>query len=223
VSPEISNLCRSRWQLPEDIDVCEIGLEGGEALGNVLASLNGASTPSLSKEDPKIVSTTQQNHPQAQCRLDTYKRGALCGVSETIDFSYTDHKKGACLTSDLQRPLCWYKPNYTTEPNPDPNPDPEPSDIPPTPTLGSHSSGIMFTYESECNEILFEVKKNKFTTANDTKEDKRSYLGIWNDVGSDSFLVPNRYFRKGTNYTRYFCYDRGVVGKASDAVKFKRK
>lgn len=235
VSSEASNLCRSKWQLKEDIDVCEIGLEGGEALGNVLADLGGSSTPSLSKEDPKIVSSTQTSHPQAQCRLDTYKRGALCSVSEMIDFSYTDHKQGACLTKELQRPLCWYKPNYTTDPEPDPcvedpqSCEPEPSEIPPDFAIGSVSGlGLMFTLPDDmpCERVRFEVKKGKFTEANSEDEDKKSYLFLTTDGPEETtFIVPHKYFkRKVDNYIRYHCFQvKTVFGKASNAKKYRRK
>jgi hypothetical protein len=134
-------------------------------------------------------------------------------VDEKIELSSTEEKTGACIDKNY-RPLCWFKPKAST-------PE-EPSDIPPTPIIGSHRSGRVFTYDSDCKEILFEVKATKFSTPNAEKEDKRSYLGIWNNVGSDSFIISRKYFKRGTNYTRYFCYDRGVIGKASNAVKFKR-
>ena len=51
-------------------------------------------------------------HPYAQCRLDTYFNGALCTVSEIIDFDDDEETTGACHKKNGDdrglRPQCWF-------------------------------------------------------------------------------------------------------------------
>jgi hypothetical protein len=81
-------------------------------LAKVLAELGGEPVPSISKHDPSVVRETYEEHPHAQCRLDTYQAGMNCKVNE--DLSDTDAKAGTCydyIHEDIgNRPLCWYKP-----------------------------------------------------------------------------------------------------------------
>lgn len=67
------------------------------------------STPSTAKR----TWSTDHNHPQAQCRLDTYFMGALCDEQETNDVDPNDPNIGTCNrkqgTDFGARPLCWYK------------------------------------------------------------------------------------------------------------------
>lgn len=54
------------------------------------------------------------NYPNAQCRLETFVQGALCGVDAEIPQDDFDPRVGAChLENGDQignRPLCWFKP-----------------------------------------------------------------------------------------------------------------
>jgi hypothetical protein len=86
----------------------------GKSLGQLLGSLGGDKAISFTTPDKKIVKSTNDNHPAAQCRLDTYFSGSLCDKSFTEDVSETSPIPGTCIKRDGYkvgpRPLCWYKP-----------------------------------------------------------------------------------------------------------------
>ena len=64
--------------------------------------------------DTSVVTRTDDNHPAAQCRLDTYFNGILCDKSYDQENDKNDPKIGTCIARDGYkvgpRPLCWYKP-----------------------------------------------------------------------------------------------------------------
>ena len=65
--------------------------------------------------DKSVVAKTNDNHPAAQCRLDTYYNGILCDKSYDIDVDDKNPVTGVCVKKDGYtygaRPLCWYKPS----------------------------------------------------------------------------------------------------------------
>tara|TARA_Y100000768_G_C23989241_1_gene691038 strand:+ start:548 stop:1345 length:798 start_codon:yes stop_codon:yes gene_type:complete len=105
ITTELENIC----SLEDDKDACYRLLMGAQSLANFLAKLEKVDFPSLSKEDPNVVTRTLSKHPKSQCRLDTMKRGALCHADEE-DISFTDPDKGYCYSPENQRPKCWFKP-----------------------------------------------------------------------------------------------------------------
>lgn len=54
--------------------------------------------------DQSVVETTFVSHPDLQCRLDTFRAGALCNVDASEVMDPKDLSKGTC--SD--RPACWF-------------------------------------------------------------------------------------------------------------------
>lgn len=70
--------------------------------------------PEFDRPDRKEVKKTSDDHPKAQCRLDTYFQGALCEVSYDQEFSHEDEVSGACHSRSGHqlgmRPRCWFKP-----------------------------------------------------------------------------------------------------------------
>jgi hypothetical protein len=95
------------------------------ALARLLANLGGESVPAFNTPDKSKVSSTNEDHPAAQCRLDTYFAGAVCNVDWKIENSQTDANVGTCsgvgatLLQLFQhgnsafskmgaRPGCWY-------------------------------------------------------------------------------------------------------------------
>lgn len=63
-------------------------MAASQTLANVLAELGGEPMPSINTPDESVVSETYEDHPGAQCRLDTYYDG----------YKQTD------------RPRCWFAP-----------------------------------------------------------------------------------------------------------------
>lgn len=99
--------------------MCSRILLAGLSVAEVFASLkNYANDPSLSENDRSQVWETDMGHPRPQCRLDTFKSGAQCSVSPSLQFDSLDARIGSCYSykSDSEnvigaRPRCWYYPS----------------------------------------------------------------------------------------------------------------
>ena len=80
-----------------------------QVLANTLARLEGSKNPKASTPDRSVVTSTFEDHPAAQCRLDTYLAGVKCNAQG--EFSMTDSRVGACDDGTVgARPHCWFKP-----------------------------------------------------------------------------------------------------------------
>ena len=92
---------------------CYKGMDAGLHLAKLL-SFGGQ--VSYTTPDKNVVSRTQDSHPQAQCRLDTYVAGALCQKSwqnSSIPKERIEQAQFSCLYNDNyltgMRPTCWFK------------------------------------------------------------------------------------------------------------------
>lgn len=98
----------------EDSATCVRMGMAGKSVANLFSVLSHLPDTKFDTPDTKVVSRTDDQHPQAQCRLDTYFQGALCDIAYTEDVSNTDEVKGTCHPSTGYkigtRPLCWFKP-----------------------------------------------------------------------------------------------------------------
>jgi hypothetical protein len=97
-------------------------------LATLLAKLGGEPMPSFDTPDTNVVTTTNVEHPEGQCRLDTYFSGALCtkqwdlnvipakgfpqgqnsAAAEKVAMQYScfvNNRTGTVGT----RPACWFK------------------------------------------------------------------------------------------------------------------
>jgi hypothetical protein len=86
-------------------------------LAKLLADLRKDKEPAFNTPDKARVQTTFENHPAAQCRLDTYFQGSLCTVSANQSRSDSDPFVGACKQNshtEGSRPRCWFAPPSTT-------------------------------------------------------------------------------------------------------------
>ncbi len=107
---------------PTGLKICLASLKASVSMANVVHAVANPyfgyfSKPSLNKQDPSVVSSTViSTHPQAQCRLDTMARGALCSDQNVVrsqrystfglyNFDFQAH----CSTPQYGRPACWYK------------------------------------------------------------------------------------------------------------------
>jgi hypothetical protein len=113
---EVRIACQNSF--PKDINqamICMRSSVGGLSLARVLGSIKSTDwkTITFANADKKQVQQTFLSHPEAQCRLDTYFAGALCGMSQDSQFSGTDYRAGACTPQRFQktgsRPSCWFK------------------------------------------------------------------------------------------------------------------
>ncbi|MCK6596622.1 MAG: hypothetical protein L6Q33_15615 [Bacteriovoracaceae bacterium] len=114
VDASASQKCEAQYKSSNEIALCKRLAMGGKSLAMLLGDLGGNSNVNFNTPDTKVVKTTDHNHPQAQCRLDTYFQGALCDKSLSEDVDDRDATKGVCIQRDTKigtRPLCWYKPS----------------------------------------------------------------------------------------------------------------
>ncbi|MGZ3787643.1 MAG: M48 family metalloprotease [Bacteriovorax sp.] len=115
VPTEVVNKCQLIYKNESEIASCERVAMAGLALGRLLnAVMQGKTQVSFTTPDQSVVSQMFDNHPQAQCRLDTYFQASLCdhGLSDAV--SKTDANIGVCSLRNGDkignRPLCWFKP-----------------------------------------------------------------------------------------------------------------
>ena len=110
----VKEKCEANFTLDNDVALCVRGSMAGMSLANLLGSLRGNSGFKFETPDTNVVSRTNSAHPAAQCRLDTYFQGALCGERVSDEVSNRDALAGTCnrVEGDTEgiRPLCWYKP-----------------------------------------------------------------------------------------------------------------
>ena len=122
----VKDRCKMGHPDQNEFAICVRGAMGGKALARLLASLGNDKMPEFETPDQSKVKKTQESHPHAQCRLDTYFQGAVCHVSHTQDVSDTDPKTGTCHEATPApgagrfsrnetnlfgiRPYCWYAP-----------------------------------------------------------------------------------------------------------------
>jgi hypothetical protein len=107
--------CEGIYANEAEIALCLRNAMGGLSLGNLFRALRRQTTPlAFNTPDRTRVTRTNDNHPDSQCRLDTYFAGAICDKSIDEDVSQTNATVGVCNLSDGAtdgtRPLCWYKP-----------------------------------------------------------------------------------------------------------------
>jgi len=99
----------------EDNAICVRASMAGKSVSDLFSVLGKLPDTKFDSPDSAVVSHTDDNHPKAQCRLDTYFNGSLCDISMNEDVSQKDETKGTCNTSTGQkigiRPLCWFKPS----------------------------------------------------------------------------------------------------------------
>lgn len=99
----------------EDTALCVRMGMAGKSVSDLFSDLGKLPETKFETPDAKVVSATDDNHPKAQCRLDTYFQGSLCDVSMNEDVSQKEEVKGTCHGSLGHkvgtRPLCWFKPS----------------------------------------------------------------------------------------------------------------
>jgi hypothetical protein len=97
------------------VAICQRAALAGKDLASVLGNISWPQkTVSFDNPSTRRVWWTKHQHPNAQCRLDTYFHGAVCNKSFTIDFDLDDPRIGSCSREEGDewgtRPRCWFKP-----------------------------------------------------------------------------------------------------------------
>ncbi len=115
VPAQVVTECQQNFSASSDIAMCQrvamAGLSTATLLGNIGRE---AEVPAFNTPDASTVSSTNHNHPKAQCRLDTYFAASLCDKSQDEDIVEGDFNAAQCARVDgydiQARPTCWYKP-----------------------------------------------------------------------------------------------------------------
>lgn len=98
-----------------DTALCIRTSMAGKSVSDLFSALSNLPATKFETPDRAVVTKTDDNHPKAQCRLDTYYQGSMCDVNMNEDVSATDEVKGTCHGSlgykVGTRPLCWFKPS----------------------------------------------------------------------------------------------------------------
>lgn len=115
IDADATTKCESIYKSASEVALCQRISMAGKSLANVLSDLDTVyKEVNFNTPDLKTVNVTFENHPEAQCRLDTYTAGALCDKSILEDVSRADSIPGTCIKKDGYvagfRPLCWYRP-----------------------------------------------------------------------------------------------------------------
>ena len=116
VPASVTELCKKATKNnADDTALCVRTSMAGKSVSDLFAALGRLPETKFETPDTKVVSATDDNHPKAQCRLDTYFQGSLCDIGMNEDVSQTDEVRGTCHGSTGHkvglRPLCWFKPS----------------------------------------------------------------------------------------------------------------
>jgi hypothetical protein len=130
VLPFAKSLCDKNYQQQSERDLCYRSSNAGLSLASLLATLRNSELPKFETPSKDVVQKTIDEHPEAQCRLDTYMAGAVCTVpfERSIIPGKGLAQGGASLEAEMfagqsscmardgwvsaQRPRCWFKPYF---------------------------------------------------------------------------------------------------------------
>jgi hypothetical protein len=115
IDPVLQAKCETVFANTPDRNLCMRSGTAGFTVGKLFQILSGDKTePRFDTPDPNQVDETYDNHPESQCRLDTYYQGAICHVDKAMEQDDMDANIGACSEAnadvDGNRPRCWFKP-----------------------------------------------------------------------------------------------------------------
>jgi hypothetical protein len=117
IDPLARTRCTSQFTAKADQDICMRISMGAESVSYLFQDLSKEKTrPQFNTPDPSQVSTTNDDHPATQCRMDTYFNGGICSVAVSVPNSDTDFKAGTCVEGVDQlgfRPRCWFSATST--------------------------------------------------------------------------------------------------------------
>lgn len=110
--PEVKTKCQLIYKNAQEIALCERVSLAGLEVAIFLSTLGkDKKEVSFSTPDTKKVWMIDNDHPKAQCRLDTYFAGALCDKDPGLELGQKDPAVGACAKKNGDstglRPRCW--------------------------------------------------------------------------------------------------------------------
>lgn len=112
LDPTAVATCQAQYPEKQEQLICTRAVMAGLTLGSVGADLERSPLPKLTTPDRRRVRVTFEDHPNAQCRTDTYFEGSLCRASVAQPMSNVDYRIGSCASTGVRgtRPRCWFSP-----------------------------------------------------------------------------------------------------------------
>jgi len=114
--------CNSVYDGMDERALCLRSAMGGYSTARLLASISKKELPEFETPSKSKVAKTISTHPEPQCRLDTYLRGALCDLSMDDVVSQSNPNKNLCNRFKTNngnqagvRTRCWYKPSDSVQ------------------------------------------------------------------------------------------------------------
>lgn len=111
----LAKACQKSWPNKDDSSICIRSGMAGASVSALFAALRNKPEAKFETPDQKVVSKTNDAHPDFQCRLDTFFQGALCEKLVGEEVSQKDEVQGTCHGSTGHtnglRPRCWFKPS----------------------------------------------------------------------------------------------------------------
>ncbi len=117
IPPSLAEGCERTYPTHKEIAICKrAGMAGLSVSFLFYKAKNETTEPRFETPDPSQVGETDDDHPETQCRLDTYFQGSICAVPvpEGLDDGLSDSNpnQGTCYTgSPFEkgfRPRCWF-------------------------------------------------------------------------------------------------------------------
>ena len=109
--------CKKSFESQKDRLICLRSTVAAKRLVQALQVINKDQTPvSFRTPDPRAPTLFRlDDHPQAQCRLDTFLNGARCSAPINVRLSTTSYETGSCdrkgePPNEGSRPRCWFEP-----------------------------------------------------------------------------------------------------------------
>ncbi len=105
--------CDFAFKRKKDSALCQRTSLAGLSVASVNADGRRLAMPQFEIADQILVAKTIENHPEPQCRLETYFQGSLCQISPTFPLSQYNEVSGTChsaLGFNMgTRPGCWFR------------------------------------------------------------------------------------------------------------------
>jgi hypothetical protein len=119
VDPLVESRCQKMFLNTDERNICVRSTYAGLATSRLLNAISSGKTmPKFNTPDKSVVSKTNDSHPAAQCRLDTYFSGATCPVVVGSALSNTDYRPGSCFDEKKTlyglRSRCWFSTSNKT-------------------------------------------------------------------------------------------------------------
>lgn len=112
---KVKEECSKAYSNKNEQSLCMRMSLAGKSVALMIQDLDHDSIePKFETPDELIVRSMNYMHPYAQCRLDTFFNGAICRVSEKLEFDNDDETQGSCHAKNGDqtglRPRCWFVP-----------------------------------------------------------------------------------------------------------------